>query len=111
MASKFEQFLEEARDLTRLMDEIKDEIKRGKREALDEPDADHVTQKKSKYNEDGEGGPEEAEETLAGAVVEPVSPAMSTDERGSETGWSLHGDSRRSQSDHDPQTPQTPKTP
>jgi hypothetical protein len=111
MASNFEQFLEEARDLTRLMNEIKDEIKLGKREALDESDADHVTQKKPKSNEEGGDGPGKTEETLTGAAVEPVSPAMSTDERGSERGWSLYGGSSGSQSDDDYHPPKTPKTP
>lgn len=111
MASKFGQLLDEARDLMCLINEIKDEIKRGKREAFDEPDADHATQKKPKSNEKGEGGPEKAKEPLAEAGDEAVSPAMSTDERGSETRWSIHGADAGSQSDEDPPTPRTPPTP
>lgn len=111
MADIFEQFLEEACDLNCLIDEIKDEIKRGKREAPDEPDADHATQKKPKSDEEGEGGPERAEEPLAEAGDEAVSPAMSTDERGSETRWPIHGADAGSPSDDDLPTPRTPPTP
>jgi cell division septum initiation protein DivIVA len=111
MADTFQQFLQEARDLKRRMDEIKEMIKGGTPAAHDEPDTDHATKKKPKTNEEGGGGPEKADETLAGAMVEPVSPAspaMSTDERGSESRWSLRNEFH---SDEDPSTPQTPKTP
>ena len=108
MADTFQQFLQEARDLQRRMDEIKEMIKGGTPAAHDEPDTDHATKKKPKTSEEGGGEPGKAEETLAGAAVEPVSPAMSTGERGSESRWSLHNES---QSDEYPSTPETPKTP
>ena len=108
MADTFQQFLQEARDLKRRMDEIKEMIKGGTPAAHDEPDPDHTTKKKAKTNEEGGGGPGKADETLTEAVEEPVSPAMSTDERGSESRWSLRNEFH---SDEDPSTPQTPETP
>ena len=111
MADTFQQFLQEARDLKRRMDEIKEIIKGGTPAAHDESDTDHATKKKLKPSEEGGGEPGKAEETLAEAAVEPVSHVMSTDERGSETGWYLDGGSSGYHSDNNPQTPQTPRTP